>query len=109
MTATKRHNNKTNPVYRGGASPNKRENENKPFTPAQYSKLALIIIGTIALGLLLVNQFLEYQYNIQLLGNPCNLCEKINPEFEVVPKEVFNLTINKINNIKINISDLPLS
>ena len=105
MTATKRHNNKTNPLYGGRGAQNKRENENLPFTPAQYIKLALIIIATIALGLLAVNQFLEYQYNIQLLGNPCNLCEEINPEFEVVPKAQL---INKENNIIINISDLRL-
>jgi hypothetical protein len=43
-----------------------------------YLKLALIIIGIIALGTLAINQTLGYYYKTKFLLTPCQLCEEIN-------------------------------
>jgi len=41
----------------------------------------VIIILIVALGLLALNQFIEYKYNTERLMNPCALCTKLNPEW----------------------------
>jgi len=71
---------------------------------AYYLLIAIYIIGISALGLLLVNQFLAYQYNIQLLSSPCDLCEDLNPDFEVVPKQ--RLLSTGTPGLKINLTGI---
>jgi hypothetical protein len=44
--------------------------------------LALIIIGVVALGLLAVNQALEFTYRSQFLQAPCQLCRELNPDVD---------------------------
>ena len=83
----------------------KERNSNKPI--GYYLEILVYIVLITAGGFFLVNQYLQYQYNIQLLSDPCNLCEDLNPAFKVVPKDIgFNPTGE--NNIKINISNLNL-
>jgi hypothetical protein len=45
-----------------------------------YLKLALIILGVLALGFFVVNQGLKYYYNIKFLLTPCELCYNENKE-----------------------------
>ena len=39
----------------------------------------VVILVVCVLGLLAVNQFLEYRYKSEFLQMPCNLCFKFNP------------------------------
>lgn len=48
----------------------------------QIAIIILIVIGTIALGCLAINQGLSYLYNSQLLLSPCEHCVEINPHLE---------------------------
>lgn len=43
-----------------------------------YGKIALFIILPVALGLIAINQFIQFQYYNTLLGNPCDLCKQYN-------------------------------
>lgn len=58
-----------------------RERENSSQIKA-YLLLALIIIGVVALGLLALNQFLEFRYKSLWLQTPCDLCAELNPSLE---------------------------
>ena len=40
-------------------------------------KVVLIIVIIIALGLIIINQFLSYIYKIELLMSPCELCMEL--------------------------------
>lgn len=40
----------------------------------------IIILLVLSLGLIAVNQGLEYFYRSEFLQNPCDLCKKLNPE-----------------------------
>lgn len=42
----------------------------------------IIILAVVGLGLLAVNQTLEYMYRAQFLGGPCKLCTDLNPSFK---------------------------
>ena len=42
-------------------------------------KFAIIILIVIGLGLLVVNQTLQYFYKAQFLKSPCSLCKELNP------------------------------
>ena len=50
----------------------------KSYTLKDKLLLTLIIIAVISLGLLAVNQFVQWRYNYFFLQNPCGLCEEIN-------------------------------
>jgi len=69
-----------------------------------YLLTALIIIGVVFIGLLAINQFLDYQFKAQLLGSPCNFCEELNPHLERCFNEVSNIRVDpyaiNITNIK---------
>lgn len=41
----------------------------------------LVVLFVCVLGLILVNQFIQYRYSAQLLGGPCQLCAELNPAF----------------------------
>ena len=43
---------------------------------------ALIIIGVVALGLVVVNQYLALRYKAELLSIPCDLCLELNPRLD---------------------------
>lgn len=52
---------------------------------------AAIIIGVVlVLGLIAVNQFIDYRFKAQLLIDPCNRCLEINPELELVQKNILS-------------------
>lgn len=44
-----------------------------------YLLTALIIIGVVSLGLLAVNQYLDFRYKVVWLSTPCDLCLETNP------------------------------
>jgi len=41
----------------------------------------LIVITIVFVGLLAINQFLDYKYPLEQLMTPCELCVKLNPEW----------------------------
>lgn len=57
--------------------------------------MALIIIGVVALGLFVVNQFVEWRYNNLLLQAPCDICRELNPHVESCFIELENPNKNK--------------
>ena len=57
--------------------------------------MALIIIAIISLGLLAVNQFVQWRYNSLLLQTPCELCRNMNPSIDFCFKEIESGKINK--------------
>jgi len=48
--------------------------------------LCLYIIGIMSLGLLAINQFLEFRYMNYLMQTPCDLCQELNPHIELCPR-----------------------
>lgn len=60
-----------------------------------YLLTALIIIGVVALGLLAVNQFLEFKFKAHFLGDPCNLCEELNPHLKKCFEDVSLIVIEQ--------------
>lgn len=38
------------------------------------------VLAIVGMGLFIFNQFIEWQYNAQLLMGPCQLCVEINPD-----------------------------
>ena len=46
-------------------------------------KCLLIIAAVIGLGTLAVNQAMQFYYAGDLLATPCELCVKLNPEWQV--------------------------
>jgi predicted nucleic acid-binding Zn ribbon protein len=45
-----------------------------------YLVQALVILAVVALGLLVVNQALEYRYKSVFLQQPCSVCKDLNPK-----------------------------
>lgn len=43
------------------------------------AKFCLIVIGVVALGLLAVNQFMDYRFKNYFLLDPCGMCAELNP------------------------------
>lgn len=104
--------------------PGERERKNIPPATAPAHSLkdlvltALIIIGVVALGLVAVNQYLEFRYKATFLSTPCDLCKELNPRLdsyfksaltvytdplgnEITPEE-YKEGVNKKNNYQIN-------
>jgi|TARA_Y100000310_G_scaffold3308_1_gene4235 hypothetical protein len=85
-----------------------------PTALRPYFVTALIIIGVVSLGLLAVNQFLDFRFKAQLLGSPCNVCKELNPHLESCFKEASNIVVNKVtgeiveNPYVINLTDLEI-
>ena len=57
----------------------------------------LIIITTIAMGMLLVNQAFGWHYKTQFLKTPCTLCEELNPHLRECFKIKSTYSINKLS------------
>lgn len=60
-----------------------------------YLLTALIIIGIVALGLLAVNQFLEFKFKAHFLGCPCSLCEELNPHLKKCFEDASNVVVDQ--------------
>lgn len=41
-------------------------------------KIAIIIIIVVAIGMFAVNQTFAWYYKVEFLGNPCQLCTRLN-------------------------------
>lgn len=67
--------------------------QSEPHRPPKNLKdnlwTALIILGVLAVGLLCVNQYLEFRYKAQFLAGPCELCAETNPARSTCVKECF--------------------
>ncbi len=59
-------------------------------------KSLLIIIATMAVGVLLVNQSLGYFYKVQFLKTPCDLCEELNPHLKPCFKSQSQYKLNQL-------------
>lgn len=52
-----------------------------------WLKTSVMILLIVGLGLLAVNQVLEYIYNAEFLKAPCQLCRELNPDVAVCLNE----------------------
>ena len=70
-----------------------------------WAKLIFIAVLTCALGFWILNTYIEFHYNAQILAGPCQTCVALNPEwaecykFLTTPREIYNPadSIKKIN------------
>jgi disulfide bond formation protein DsbB len=64
---------------------------------------AILFLIVIALGLFIINQFLEFRYSAELLMQPCDLCLKLNPQirFEYASSSFPNL-LNYYSNLTVS-------
>jgi hypothetical protein len=73
-------------------------------------QMATIILIVIGLGLFALNQFFAWQYKSAFLQKPCELCIKLNPNFERCSADIIysaSQQIYTINWSKMgNLSDL---
>lgn len=68
-------------------------------------KFLMIMLGVMFLGLLVVNQSLEYHYRSAFLQTPCELCADLNPgvdrcvhpERYDVPVRVLDVRVDSLN------------
>lgn len=67
----------------------------------------IIILIVLALGLFIVNQFMEYRYNAMLLTSPCVMCQEKNKEVAGCIYSCFHPFQFAIMNVTINLSDVP--
>jgi hypothetical protein len=80
-----------------------------------YSKIALVIILVIGVGLFSIRQFFDWMYMGRMMTNPCQLCAEANPHmkdcFYGEEKEYVNLyaDLDNINNNTKEIFIKPLS
>jgi hypothetical protein len=62
----------------------------------EYSKLMILILLVIGLGLFMLNQAFKYFYGTKLLANPCGLCEELNIGTRCFDVEKYNdILLNK--------------
>lgn len=66
---------------------------------------AAIVIIIVACGLVSLNAFLEFKYKAELLDTPCELCVKLNPEWE----RCYNIVTTPSTNNKIKINQTNYS
>ena len=45
----------------------------------EIAQLSLTIIIVVAVGLFAYNQFIDFNFKMQLIKNPCVLCSELNP------------------------------
>jgi hypothetical protein len=53
-------------------------------------RTAIIILGVLALGFLMINQAVGYFYKAQFLKSPCGLCGELNPEVKTCIENLNN-------------------
>jgi len=78
----------------------------------EHLKILFIIILTLAIGFLALNQAMSLLYKAELAMNPCDLCTKLNPHLKSCFEEVVNnpyysmvINISNITDSNINISE----
>jgi hypothetical protein len=72
-------------------------NRLKELTLFQKLRMILVIIITIAVGVFIINQFIDLYYKTELLIEPCKLCMERNPHIECYPNIFYWVEINKLN------------
>ena len=70
-----------------------------------WSKQVLIVVIIISIGLWGVNKFLDVYYKEQILAGPCQLCVKLNPEWQ----QCYDYMDSNQDKPKINISQINIS
>ena len=55
-------------------------NSLKEMTPNELARFILIVVATIALGFVILNGFIKFQYYNRIMSNPCDVCLEDNPE-----------------------------
>jgi len=60
------------------------------------AKFIIIILIVLILGLIAVNQTLEYFYRSKFLQSPCSLCKELNQEKQI--PYIYNISNNQIIN-----------
>jgi len=55
------------------------------LTPYELSKFILIVVVTIALGFVILNGFIKFNYYNRVMSNPCDVCLEDNPELMLTP------------------------
>lgn len=88
------------------------------ISPINVLRFAFWILLVVGVGLLAVNQFLNFTYKAELLKSPCTLCAELNPGVQDCidylnnpvaifwTKEGWINPFNESNKIKINISEV---
>lgn len=56
-------------------------------------KRILYIIAIVAVGLFIINSFFSYRYKLELLSNPCSLCQQQNKEQAQCVKGCFEVRL----------------
>jgi len=59
-------------------------------------KTLLVILITLAVCLIIFNQLMSMYYKVELLLEPCSLCEKINKDTKCVYQPNFLINISEI-------------
>lgn len=82
--------------------------ELKNYSIIEWMNLALIVLIVLCLGLISVNKFLHYRYDVYLIQAPCKLCTDANPKLELVLKPEYQINNNplipsvEIEQVKLN-------
>lgn len=63
-----------------------------------YLVQVLILLAVVALGLLVVNQVLEYRYKSVFLQTPCNVCKDLNANQSICIDNCFKYRIEAGDN-----------
>lgn len=74
-----------------------------------YGKIILIMLTVIALGLFAVNMFLKMHYGLQLIEDPCVLCNNRNPQLRECVMQILNSPDNIIKQNYSNFSNIDIN
>lgn len=61
-------------------------NSLKEMTPIEIAKFILIVIAVVALGFVILNGFIKFQFYNRIMSQPCDICLEDNPELELISK-----------------------
>lgn len=74
-----------------------KESLQKEKATASFKDLALTalyILGVVALGILVLNQWLGFHYKMQFAQSPCGVCAEANPEIKTCMQRIKPMFLN---------------
>jgi hypothetical protein len=70
------------------------QKEKAPASVKELALTALYIISVVALGMLVLNQWLGFHYKMQFAQSPCGVCAEANPEIKNCMQRITPVYLN---------------
>lgn len=77
----------------------------KQKNPIAIAKTTIMFLIPIVLGLIIINQYMDYRFKNEFLLSPCELCKELNPHLDSCFKQASNIYTDVDGNLIINITE----